>query len=613
MPKVKNIPLHSSGAKPWKPTVAIRAVGDMSDFTSNNDLLTHFNDHLPIVSKWLKPSMDSQKFTLETGYKINEFKLSPHQKNQGLLHILDKKTCEFKEVDVYQKLIHIMSPYEWMKHGKRITNLINFSDAFWKYYAQTNSFPESMAYVDAAASIFMNQLAVEKKSPHVVKCYGAHRAVCKEYQYNLEDDFDTFRFTKWFWQNLELGWFNLKIVEKSTGRCLSKEEIYTLFKPDDEFIRDSESDLESDSDSGSELTSDTNADNITEDETLSSDKNSESETKDPDMNPVLDEFCEIDMNSIKSYDNDKTPVEIHRGKYTRHTQQNNEDDDGNTLESDLSFSDEYEVYAVLENMPVVVLYYEKMVDALDKLLDDTELVGAEHDTDEWFKIWSAWVFQICAGLTQIQLWLNLTHNDLHTNNIVWKPTSEEFLYYKNKSGCIWKVPTYGKIFQIIDYGRAIFTIDNKLIISGDHYDGGDAASQYNFGIIQDKSLPYVPPNRSFDLCRLACGLIHGIFPTFPAQKEMGSILTKEDDWIFFETINPLFNLLWTWTRDDNGETIFIDKDGEEKYPGFDLYSIISSSVHGAIPEKQLDSYLLKQYIDKISIKMANIQYIELPF
>jgi hypothetical protein len=37
---------------------------------------------------------------------------------------------------------------------------------------------------------------------------------------------------------------------------------------------------------------------------------------------------------------------------------------------------------------------------------------------------------------------------------MWKNTKEEYLYYKSRNGKIWKVPTYGKIFYIIDFGRA---------------------------------------------------------------------------------------------------------------------------------------------------------------
>ena len=55
-----------------------------------------------------------------------------------------------------------------------------------------------------------------------------------------------------------------------------------------------------------------------------------------------------------------------------------------------------------------------------------------------------------------------THNDLHTNNIVYVSTEKKYLYYRydNKH---YKVPTYGRIYKIIDFGRAIYKFKNKFI------------------------------------------------------------------------------------------------------------------------------------------------------
>jgi hypothetical protein len=54
-----------------------------------------------------------------------------------------------------------------------------------------------------------------------------------------------------------------------------------------------------------------------------------------------------------------------------------------------------------------------------------------------------------------------------------------------------------------------------------------------------------------------------------------------------ETVSPLFNLLWQWTLDDDGKTVFEDRDGEEKYPGFELYVVIAKTVHDAVPKDQV--------------------------
>ena len=292
-------------------------------------------------------------------------------------------------------------------------------------------------------------------------------------------------------------------------------------------------------------------------------------------------------------------VNINKSGFTRNTQ--HDESDCESFTSEFSFTDEYDLIAKFKNMPVVALYCEKMSNSLDSLLDSIQISESE---------WTAWLFQICAGLMQLQSWLNLTHNDLHTNNILWKPTDLEYIYYLDAKGQNWKVPTYGRIFQIIDYGRAIFTVQNKQVISSDYYDGHDAAGQYNFGAIQDPELDYVPPNKSFDLCRLACSIIHSIFPTYPKGKSNAAIITKEGSWVVRETESLLFNLLWTWLRDDSKETVFETEDGDEKYPGFELYSVIASSVHGAIPSDQINKKIFSEF--KEAVANSTVKRIVIP-
>ena len=50
-----------------------------------------------------------------------------------------------------------------------------------------------------------------------------------------------------------------------------------------------------------------------------------------------------------------------------------------------------------------------------------------------------------------------THNDLHTNNIVYNKTKKKYLYYKydNKH---YKIPTFGKIYKIIDFGELFINL-----------------------------------------------------------------------------------------------------------------------------------------------------------
>ena len=44
---------------------------------------------------------------------------------------------------------------------------------------------------------------------------------------------------------------------------------------------------------------------------------------------------------------------------------------------------------------------------------------------------------------------SLTHNDLHTNNIMFNITDKEYIIYKYDAK-YYKVPTYGRLFKIIE-------------------------------------------------------------------------------------------------------------------------------------------------------------------
>jgi hypothetical protein len=200
-----------------------------------------------------------------------------------------------------------------------------------------------------------------------------------------------------------------------------------------------------------------------------------------------------------------------------------------------------------------------------------------------------------AALSVAQSVLGFTHNDLHTNNIVWTETSEEFLYYTKRSGEVFKVPTFGKLFRIIDFGRAIFTINGQRFFSDDFKAGNDADGQYCFKPLHPKPVKEVPPNPSFDLSRLAVSLFDALFPESPEEREGGMTMSSEEGLDMEETVSDLYNVLWSWMIDDDGRNILVEPSGEERFPDFDLYRHIAASVHCAIPSQQFSKPAFDQF------------------
>jgi len=227
------------------------------------------------------------------------------------------------------------------------------------------------------------------------------------------------------------------------------------------------------------------------------------------------------------------------------------------------------VYAYINDYPVQMICLEKCDGTLDELLEN-DLVDEKEA--------SAILMQVVMTLLSYQILFDFTHNDLHTNNIMFVKTDIEFLYYKY-SGVIYKVPTYGKIFKIIDYGRAIYSFQGKRFCSDSFQPGGDGFSQYNCEPFYNPKKTRVDPNMAFDLCRLGCSIYDFLF-------DDDEDLTQIDE--FQKTV-------LRWCLDDKGKNVLYKKTGEERYPGFKLYKMIARTVHAHTPEAQLAYPFFNQY------------------
>ena len=191
---------------------------------------------------------------------------------------------------------------------------------------------------------------------------------------------------------------------------------------------------------------------------------------------------------------------------------------------------------------------------------------------------------------------HFTHNDLHTNNIMFINTDIEYLYYKFDK--IWyKVPTYGRIFKIIDFGRSIYKFQGQLLCSDSFATGGDAATQYNFEPFYNSKKPIIEPNYSFDLCRLGTSIYDFII----------------DDNESIQSMDELQKTIVRWCKDDLGKNVLYKKNGEERYPNFKLYKMIARTVHKHTPQKQLEYSYFNQFAftpkNKKSITVMNIDKI----
>ena len=236
-----------------------------------------------------------------------------------------------------------------------------------------------------------------------------------------------------------------------------------------------------------------------------------------------------------------------------------EEDDGE------SCSEEETLMLTLPKFPVQLICMEYCEDTLDSLI-----INGNITQDEWFSA----LMQIIMMLITYQKMFSFTHNDLHTNNIMYVPTNKKFLYYCYKKK-YYKVPTFGKIFKIIDFGRAIYKFNGKQFFSDSFKIGGDASTQYNTEPYFNDKKPRLEPNFSFDLCRLACSIFD-------------YIIEDLDDIKNLDECEPIIKLIVEWCIDDNGINVLYKNNGVERYPDFKLYKMIARCVHKHTPNAQLE-------------------------
>ena len=183
------------------------------------------------------------------------------------------------------------------------------------------------------------------------------------------------------------------------------------------------------------------------------------------------------------------------GSNEKGSSSSSDEDEEGSMSSFSSMDSDIICNAIIKDFPVQIICLEKMEATLDSLL------GEELSDDEW----RSCLFQIIMTLIAYQKMFNFTHNDLHTNNIMFNKTDKQFLYYRYNK-VYYKVPTYGRLFKVIDFGRSIYSFKGKFICSDSFHPKGDAATQYNCQPYMNDKKPRLDPNPSFDLCRLGCSI-----------------------------------------------------------------------------------------------------------
>jgi len=510
-----------------------------------------------------------------------------------------------KEVrEVFFKLAPLLDPFKYLigKYDLKderlfsLPNLQSTEENTMKKIMNVNN----AAYIDSFF-LYLNSILIHNYNfIHGVDFYGTFLSIKNNYQLNVVDDLEYLVQSDFFIKNKNILFqideyehlledeseednrsqikkSKIKIEDTDFGsnlEILVDEMLVDEMLVDEmlemELLEDKSSSeffdeniIEYDTDFYNDLNITTN-DKIT---TLKSHSSCSSRTSHTDSE-TENEFCSFDEKEIQE-ENDDHSEDI-----------NQEEDDYETIIEDEEGDEEEDedlveekINVVFPHFPVQVICMENCSSTLDDLIIQDELTE-----EQWFSAF----MQIIMILITLQKTFSFTHNDLHTNNVMYIETEKKFLYYCYE-GIYYKVPTFGRIFKIIDFGRSIYHYDGKVFCSDSFEEGGDASTQYNTEPYFNNKKARIEPNYSFDLCRLACSIFDYVVDDFQEIKNL-------------ENCSKVARLIIEWCLDDKGINVLYKNNGEERYPEFKLYKMIARCVHHHTPQLQLERDIFKNFM-----------------
>jgi hypothetical protein len=515
-------------------------------------------NYVPLYSKFFNlNSSNANNINLNNKFSLKNIISGENNKFNGQIVTSDKV---IKEAKIFFKLSPLIDPIKYIigKYDLSNNNLLNLpsfsnNDCEAKALDTNNT-----AYVDSFFTYLTSQLLNNHNFINGLDFYGSFLAIKNDFNINISDDIEYLQESEFFNKNENnLFKFNnnfhselLNINTRSHKQKITVDNNSTILE--------------------NKILELSDISDLSELEKIFTNSNNKEATDN-----ITLEF-EGKVNSIKSLSQCKTSSTC--SSRSSNTEQDSDDEDSEDSEnnsdcSEESSASEDEIFITIPKFPVQVIALECCDKTLDSLLD------SEDSIDD--KELGAIIVQILMILITYQKAFALTHNDLHTNNIMYSKTDKKYLYYKfnNKH---YKVPTYGKIFKIIDFGRAIYKFRGNLMCSDSFHQKGDAATQYNMEPYFNDKKPRIEPNYSFDLCRLSCSLI--------------DFITNADE-DFNNLDSPIIQIIVDWCKDDKGRNIMYKNNGEERYPDFKLYKMIARTVHNHIPQTVIEN----KYFEKLFV------------
>ena len=529
---------------------------DFNNYLKIKEVQTYF----PILSLFFDYYNDSEtSFILNSNFlvtslkeSINKAKIDSYIKNFFKASVLNQHSNETFEKNLFVKILPILNVSQSMMNEYNVNHSSRLSNIHSSLTSKKINNYNNSAYIDSFFSYLGSILTEQGKCPTFPLFFGTYSGIVDEFKYDITEEYNSIKHTSWYkkynnklfrLESIDLDPFETNSLYNLSPNSVECDNLNDLINDNNNYIdseknRDGDSENNSDGDGDSEKNSDGDGEN-------NSDGDSENNSDgDSDSDGDGDGDGYISGDSINLDDINLC--------------------DSISLNSDsnfsLSSSDMYEInYCCFKDYPVQINCIEMLEFTLDNYIEKTNNTIPEIE-------WKSILFQICFGLSVAQKNYNFVHNDLHSSNIMFKESKLEYMYFSFK-GTYFKIPTFGKITKIIDFGRATFNYKNKLFFSDVFKKNGEAEGQYTYPYYNNLNNCKIKPNNSFDLSRLATTIIE-----------------------HFEEDTHIYKLLKLWCMDKYGNFLMDLNDD------FNLYRIIAKNVKSAVPKNQINKLIFKEFI-----------------
>ena len=557
-------------------------------FFSLND--TNYNN-INLNHKWYLSSINEY----ETYENIENIDNTDYNKLYSC-RIKNVNNSKTKDKDLFFKMAPLLDPFKYLigkyNNDEKILNLPSINSDETNCNSKLLDMNNS-AYVDGLFLFLSSNLIYENNFQHGVDYYGSFLAIKNKFVLNICDDIDYLNNSDFFnknknvlfkvddyehlfqFQNEDTKLKPLKIEHNSSVKSnisiksFDNEVFEDMFNDDNKFVNLDDlkggdysqliditnSNMTNDNDNKVSLKSNSTCSSRT-----SYTIDSEMEKNENHANPLLEQCEEQCQEQCEE-------------QYEEQNEEQHDDTQWEDEDSDDSFEEE-RINAIIPEFPVQVICMEYCENTFDDLILSNDLKEEE---------WMSAFMQIIMILITYQKAFAFTHNDLHSNNVMYNYTDKKFIYYCYKKQ-YYKVPTFGRIYKIIDFGRSIYKYNGKLFCSDSFQTGNDAATQYNTEPYFNEKKPRLEPNYSFDLCRLACSIFDYVIEDMSEVQDLSKC-------------NSVQRLVVEWCLDDKGINVLYKNNGQDRYPDFKLYKMIARCVNNHTPQAQLERPEFKAYTD----------------